>query len=567
MQSLKFKQLLLLSDTSKLANQFNFGVGRNLITANENTVGKTTLVKLLLWGLGCEPALDSKWTSQDCKVIVEFSIDNNTYYVRRYKNIIAIRRKEDKAWMQFEKITGGYAMKLAELLNFKALLPNRATKLLETPPPAYYFLPFYIDQKKSWGRAWDNFESLGQYENWKTAIIKYHVGLLSPKYFELSYKQMEKHQNSKRVKEDIERMDIALEIVERYVPNFTIATTKENKFNEFTEEIRIELKELQVQQEELLDSFAQNQAEKSYLEQQKSISERIIEELEKDYLFAVENIEGSSIECPLCGTIHENSVVNRSSILVDKKQAENQLEGIQYSLEKANKIIGKIQNQLSETRNKIASINKKYVTINGSQISLNNIIENIAGNSIKDLAISDKEEMIIRKTSLDEGVKDLAKEIKELITKEDIEKINNAFIAILTNYVEIFGAESVNFSEIKSPLDYSKIIKEGGAAEGTRAILAYYLAVFTMVTKFGFEVVAPLIIDTPRQQEQSDFNYERIVSFLTTNTPSNAQIILCAMDNPILEPFKNNANIIRLDDSKLLSAKMYEKVRKIFLSL
>lgn len=79
MRSLKFKQLLLLSDTNKLANRFNFGEGRNLITANDNTVGKTTIVKLLLWGLGCEPALDSKWASQDCKVIIKFSIEDNIF--------------------------------------------------------------------------------------------------------------------------------------------------------------------------------------------------------------------------------------------------------------------------------------------------------------------------------------------------------------------------------------------------------------------------------------------------------------------------------------------------------
>ena len=36
-------------------------------------------------------------------------------------------------------------------------------------------------------------------------------------------------------------------------------------------------------------------------------------------------------------------------------------------------------------------------------------------------------------------------------------------------------------------MDYNKVIKEGGAAEGARAILAYYLTIFTMVEKFGNE--------------------------------------------------------------------------------
>lgn len=54
------------------------------------------------------------------------------------------------------------------------------------------------------------------------------------------------------------------------MPNLTIATTEENKFKEFTDEIRIELKELQTQQEKLLDNFTQNQSEKSYLRAAKS---------------------------------------------------------------------------------------------------------------------------------------------------------------------------------------------------------------------------------------------------------------------------------------------------------
>lgn len=566
MQSLKFKQLLLLSDTNKLANRFNFGAGRNLITANDNTVGKTTLVKLLLWGVGCDLTLDSKWKAQDCKVIVEFSIQNHSFYVRRYKNQIDIKNKEDKVWISFPKITGEYAIKLAELLNFKALLPNRKTKVLETPPPAYYFLPFYIDQKKSWSRAWDNFDSLGQYEDWKNTIIKYHVGLLPPSHFELSYRKMIEENRLKIFEDNIDKIDVGLQMVNKYIPDMTIATIKENKFRELTDEIKIELKDLQTQQEVLLDDFAQCQAEKSYLEQQKIISERIIEELEKDYSFAVEHID-SKIECPLCGTVHENSIINRSSILVDKQQAENQLERIQKSLGRVNNKIGSINNKLDALRNRITSLNKKFFTVNESQVSLNNIIENIAGNSIRDLALSDKREMAEKKTSLDNQIQKLVKEIKGLVNKESTEKLNNLFITLLTKYVKIFGAESINFSEIKSPLDYGKLIKEGGAAEGTRAILAYYLAIFTMVTKSDNEVVAPLIIDTPRQQEQSDFNYEKIVGFLTQDVSSEVQILLCAMENAILDPFKVNANIIMLDNTKLLSAKMYEEVRSVFISL
>lgn len=47
MPNLKFKRLLILSNSTKSANQFEFSETLNLITAADNSVGKSTLVKLL----------------------------------------------------------------------------------------------------------------------------------------------------------------------------------------------------------------------------------------------------------------------------------------------------------------------------------------------------------------------------------------------------------------------------------------------------------------------------------------------------------------------------------------
>lgn len=566
MQNLKFKQLLLISDTNKSANQFKFSENRNLITANDNSVGKSTLVKLLLWGMGCETTLDSKWTSQDCKVIVEFSVGGKNYFVRRYKDQIAIK-EENKNLLSFQKITGDYSIIIADILNFKVLLPNRKGDKLETPPPAYYFLPFYIDQKRSWAKAWDNFEKLEQYQDWKSTIIKYHVGLLTNEFFDMKYEIMEKRNCFNIMVKQIEKYDNAIEIVENYIPELTIATTNKEKFQTITDEIRIELKELQTNQEILLDSLVQLQADKSYLEQQKNISEKIIQDLDKDYLFSVENIQSDNIECPLCGTIHENTVINRTSILVDKKQANNQLTTINKELEKVDKKLIEMNSSLRKMRNRISEINNKYIIIDeNNTIEFNQIIEQIAGTAIKNNTIEIRKEEIINKDELSREIKVKTKELKELIPEDYTKQINNSFIHTLSNYIETFGAESVNLSEIKSPLDYNKIIKEGGAAEGTRAILAYYLAIFTMVLKYGSEISSPLIIDTPNQQEQSDFNYSKIVSFLTNDIPETTQVFLCAMNNKHLEIFKKDAQIFMLDDTKLLDIKKYDEVRRIFMA-
>ena len=116
----------------------------------------------------------------------------------------------------------------------------------------------------------------------------------------------------------------------------------------------------------------------------------------------------------------------------------------------------------------------------------------------------------------------------------------------------------------RQPLDYNKVIKEGGAAEGSRAILAYYLSVFTMVEKYGNEVKSALVIDTPNQQEQSDTNYEKIVNLLTNKTSKKTQVLLCAMENEHLEQFRKKAKIITLTKERLMLKSEYENVKKVF---
>lgn len=146
MRNLKFTQLLVLSTSNNSANQFRFSPSLNLITSKDNSAGKSTVVKLLFWGLGCEPELDHAWKSLDCKTLVEFQIGSKSYSVKRYKNSISIKDGIND-YQSFTKITGEYSKVFADIVGFKALLPNRESEDLEVPPPSYYFLPFYIDQK------------------------------------------------------------------------------------------------------------------------------------------------------------------------------------------------------------------------------------------------------------------------------------------------------------------------------------------------------------------------------------------------------------------------------------
>lgn len=562
MKSLKFIQLLVLSNSTKSANQFKFSKNLNLVTASDNSVGKSTLLKLLFWGLGCEPELDTTWNAQDSKTIVDFEIDSNKYRVKRYKNQISIK-DENSEYDEFQKITGDYSKTFAELVGFNALLPNQNSGLLETPPPAYYFLPFYIDQKRSWAKAWDNFDNLGQYRNWKPTIIKYHVGLLKPEHFEIESEKTDKKETQKIIESEVVKIDTTLEVIEDFIPQSVNTVTTIDAINRITDSIKKDLGFLQQSQEELLHTMAIYHSERTYLYQQKIMTEKLTSEIDKDYKFSVENIEEDEVECPLCGVIHENSIVNRASIMTDKAQAENQLVEILNSIEKVDKKISSNERKLEIVKSQISEINEKYVIEdeNESQIDFNQIIESVAGNSIKTNVTQTKNQRQVEIKNIEEEIKGLKKEQKKLTTPEEIENIQNTFNSILSKYIDRLDAEAVNLSEINSPLDYNKVIKEGGAAEGARAILAYYLTIFSMVEKYGNEVKSPLVIDTPNQQEQSHTNYEKIVTILTDDMLNNNQVIMSAMENEQLKPFAEKAWVITLDETKLLQKEKYEEIK------
>jgi hypothetical protein len=566
MKSLKFKRLLVLSNSIKSANLFEFSPNLNLITANDNSVGKSTLLKLIFWGLGCEPELDTTWNSQDCKTIVEFQIGGDSYRVQRYKNQIHLKENDNEV-QEFQKITGDYSKRFAEIVDFKALLPNQSTSVVETPPPAFYFLPFYIDQKRSWAKAWDNFDNLGQYQKWKSTIIKYHVGLLTPEHFDIESEKSDKKVTQKIAETEVVKFDTAIEVVESYIPQALQTVINLNTLEKITDSIKADLKSLQESQEKLLNNMAILNSEKAYLFQQQILTEKLISELDKDYKYSVENIEDEEIECPLCGVVHDNSILNRTSILTDKAQAENQLRVLLAEINKIDSKIEKNETELNDARNRINEINDKYVIEedNVPAINFNQIIESIAGKSIKESVIQTKSVKQAEIKQIDDDLKVLSKEQKGLISKETTETINDSFKSILTKYIKSLDAEAVNLSEINSPLDYNKIIKEGGAAEGVRAILAYYLTVFTMVEKYGSEVKSALIIDTPNQQEQSHTNYDKIVNLLTNEITSDTQIIMSAMENEHLKPFVERAKVIVLDKNKLLLKEKYDELKNEFI--
>ncbi|VCW22131.1 hypothetical protein BANRA_01113 [Klebsiella variicola] len=382
MRSLRFQRLVLISDSKRLANQFTFPKRLNLITGKDNSIGKSTLAKSLLWSLGCDPSIDDDWRSNDIKSILYFTINNKKYFSCRGSHSIILGTIGGEA-KRYAHITGDFSKDLSDLVNFKMKLPNRSDGSLETPPPAYYFLPFYIDQIKSWSSPWNSFENLGQYAKWKNPLIKYFTGYLKPEHFEIEENIYEFNENKKESGVKIEKFQSAVEVIVDNSADSSIALDNE-EFSKIQEEINTELLQLIDYQTRLYDAQATITSNIYDLEKQYELAISSANELEEDYKFAVESIPTDNLECPLCGTLHDNSLPNRALLLSEKNSLLDEANSIASKIMQLKLSLAELNENAQFATNEIDRINKKYITNGGvnQKDIIAQVIDNISTENV-----------------------------------------------------------------------------------------------------------------------------------------------------------------------------------------
>ncbi len=560
MRNLTFQRLVLISDSKRLANQFSFQKRLNLITGKDNSIGKSTLAKSLLWSLGCDPVFDEEWKSNDIKSILYFTINNKEYFSCRGTHSIILGAIGDEA-QRYINITGDFSKDFSDLVNFKMKLPNRGDGNLETPPPAYYFLPFYIDQIKSWSSPWNSFENLGQYSNWKVPLIKYFTGYLKPEHFDIEENIYEYSEIKKESAHKIEKFQSAVEVIVDNSVDSPIALDNDD-FIKIQNEIKNELYDLIDYQTRLYDAQATITSNIYDLESQYALAITSANELEEDYKFAVESIPTDNLECPLCGTLHDNSLPNRALLLSEKDSLLNEANSIASKIAELNSSLNSLNDDAQFITNEIDRINKKYITDDDAveKYLIAQVINTISTENVsKNIQIKiNNEDLNINKAN--SSIKELKKDQKKLLSTKERDELNSSFMSKLLANIEALGSTGINLSKVKSPTDYKQLLG-GGAAEAARGLLAYQLSILQQIHGAKSCVVPPFVIDTPNQQEQAGYRYETVIKELMRSVPQDYQIILCAMENDALNEFKHDANVIELNSNRLLTASQYNSLR------
>lgn len=518
MKKLRFESLELLSHRESKARKIVFHP-RLTVIQGENDVGKSSVIKSLYWTFGATPPkFHSSWKSANVKALVKFAVDDIRYSILRDQDTFGIFDASDALLLSTNQIGKELAPFLAELINFKLILTNRNGDAT-IPPPAFAFLPFYIDQDNGWGKSLDSFAQLTQFADFRKDLLEFHTGIFPNEYYELGADK-----GSLQVDQKVLEAD--RRIVHKAIERFNLGASFDGlefsieEHEQAIEQLLTRLQMVKRIRQERAGKLSDILDQRMILDQQVAVVRASIVELEKDAKFAGDVVE-EEIFCPTCGTLHRNDFANRFSIVEDREAC---FEFLADAKQKTNNLVAqaiKAEIDVKKADQTLAEIQKSLHSKQGD-ISLLEVIESRSRRIASDVfagQIDDLDDQIAEILKEIVKINERLSELKDKKRREDIVKYYSALILSYLDRLDVTNYSAEDYTKLPAR------INETGS-DLPRALLAYFLAVLKTVHKYSTALFAPIVVDSPNQQDQDPKNVGAMIDLIISSRPDDAQTIL-----------------------------------------
>ena len=516
MKNLRFEMLELLSTTERKGRAIKFHP-RLTVIIGENDVGKSSVIKSLYWAFGAPVKMHPEWLKAKVKARVSFTIDGERFSIVRDSTAFGLFDGNGDLLITTRSVTSELGPFLAKMLDFGLVLPNKAGGT-ETPPPAYIFMPFYIDQDSGWKQSLESFEIRGQYKNPRKAVIEFHSGIRPNRYYEL------------QARKTVARLEIAelgrdRQVLEKAVaklnlqPAFTGTEFTELEHRESVDRLLVELRDLRAARLKNAAELANLVDERELVTEQMRIARFSMEELGKDYTYA--SRAEAEIFCPTCGTVHNNDFAHKFSILDDREACAQFLRDQYDRLVDLRKRAEKAEASLHSTDSLIEKLSGTLAEKEGD-LTLKEVIENASANMARglfDLQLEDIRLAVDRKAG---EVVEIDSEVKKLDNKKRRKEIETYYARLMSSFLRTLNVRKIDFDSA------SKIVRKVNdtGSDQPRAVLAYHLALMQTVFQYSSALTAPMIIDSPNQQDQDATNVAAMIALIISSRPEDGQTIL-----------------------------------------
>ena len=539
MKSVIFKDILIADIERHTARYVTFDSGLNVVTSNDNHI-----VKSLYHTLGADVEFDRPWDLSSKIMAVRMSVDDKVYRIVRQGGSLAVF-DEGQLVLLTNSVTKKLAPKLAEIYDFSIYLTEKSDdKKVVLAPPAFTYMPYYIDQDKGWSGLYESFQRINQFE--KRERIKslyFHLGL----YDKNTVEQMSERDRLKDelliLKEKENNLRITVNALLGEMQNLVSADNIEDletRLNDSNDTIA-----------SLVESAGKARNKVQELQTALQEHEFYLSELRSHKSSSDDNAKSHHV-CPQCGYMFDDEIY---SLVRDSYNQVNE----EYLLNQVEMIVESLRSEVKESEQEYLTLmNRLREQEKAFDESQNASEEYVRNRGLQGIAKKYQDELaniIIQQRDKELAIKRINSSLKKIKGKKEVEDLYIDYVQ--KNILKLRAWDPAFEGKIKllSPL------KGQGSLVG-KMILAQHVALFQTMHSMEKQVIwFPFVVDSPRQNEASYLSSQEILTMIT-GIDSYTQVILATVDYDQFQ-LHDKANVIHLNEAKnLLNTETYESMKQ-----
>lgn len=523
MKRLFFDKLIMASQTEKSARRVQFHP-RMTVIKGENDTGKSSLIKTLYYTLGAEPPhIHPTWKTLNVISALSFRIDEDRYRILRTGNRFTLFGRNDELIGIFNSVTKELAPRFSELFEFRLRLKARNDEAAQASP-AFLFLPFYLDQDSSWSENWSSFERLRQFGSYRADLVAYHAGIRPNEFFDAKAQLSSKNS-------EVESLHSERVVVERAIKAVDDVTESQwydidiNTYHDEIARLLVVCNRLRAEEDTLRRELSNLYSQKLVLESQLAIVRAAATEIGEDFHF-LEGCEDREIDCPTCGAVYENSFRERFEIAADEDECRVLLTTLYDQLRAVDVEIENVEQNVASKSDEFREI-QQILNARRGDVRLKDIVVGEGRKEVQSRLRHDADILDTKLAELSRDISAIREDMKKFTDQKRGSEIREFYLARMRTYLQ--ELEVLRLSEES----YKRIdarIKESGS-DAPRALLAYYFSILHVVAKFSTSTFCPIVIDSPKQQDQDDKNWRKMMEFIRDRRPAGSQTVLALVDD------------------------------------
>jgi len=522
MHRFRFKNIWLLSHREKKARHVEFHPSRNLLVGRNHT-GKTTLIRSLFETLGATPQGKLEQWDENAASLLEFSVDSRSYFALHQDGRRALFDATFNLLISTSKF-GDWSRRFCEITDFNLVFSDKKQAEVVPADPACFFAPFYVNQDGSWQAEWNTFSGMKRFNAPFKPILEYFTGICPPEYYSAS---AEKSQHSKVLEEHRQEYRLLERAIDRFSRSVPLSGPKVDADN-FAAEIELLTKEvngLNVRQEVLRSSAVREQELLNSLDHQIHLADIALAAHDSDAKYLLKD-GAAPLICPTCHAEHEKPFLDLLEFAEDARVLRELAARLREDAAEVRKRTHKVFAELSSLNENYQRISRLLDSRKG-ELRFKDVVGSLGAESAFATFEAERKQIQAAIDAVVLKINALETRMKELRSLKRTKKILAEF---REHYADGRIALQLHSVTTKTMQLGSRPSLSGSG--GPRSILAYYAAIWRTVQSKEGTYDVPVVIDSPNQQAQDDFNLPAVLSFIAKDLPAGMQLIV-GLETPI----------------------------------